>query len=188
MALEGATMERIVERLKLEPSDPDSYEAVKAERPCFELGDLNNGWLLLMHRMKDDGVVLAPEQQLELSREWRVVACDEESHAGFSASGEWRDGKRVWTLVHEHDADNALQVLGEPPAEVSALLRAQRPAEVEEDEDNDAYEVPLKAARLLVGYGVGHADSADIELRFYVGPQKAQAAAPPPHKPWWRFW
>lgn len=181
-ALQGATVEQVAARLTLERAGTEETEG-----PCFEVGQLTNGWVLVMHRFEENGLVAAPKLLEELSREWRTVACDEESHVGLSASGEWQDGARVWTLVHDNEAgDRPLMQEGEAPAEVRALLSA---AATRGDDDGDTYELPLEAARSIVGYGLEHPDSRDVELALYVGPRRvpaaARGAAP---KPWWRFW
>jgi hypothetical protein len=46
-------------------------------------------------RLEGDGVVAARVPLEVLSRTWRVIGCDEESHVMYSASSEWQRGREV---------------------------------------------------------------------------------------------
>src|ERR1700759_2502418 len=58
----------------------------------------------------------------ELSKLCEIQTCAIEEHAMFSAASFWKDGRKIWELMHESDQGiEHLAVEGEPPSSFTAI-------------------------------------------------------------------
>ena len=92
-----------------------------------------------------------------LSRMQDVIVCEVEEHVMYSSAALWRNGARLWKIVHESDQGiYHLAVEGEPPAAFAAVQAeyvAKQDGEGGEDAEVDfIFEVPLRIARDIVGF------------------------------------
>ena len=92
VAIQGGKLDEVARTLGL--VQLASEQVARAELR-FQAAALDSGWLLLVQRMEGDGVVAGHAPLEALSRMWRVVGCDEESHMMYSAASEWHQGLDV---------------------------------------------------------------------------------------------
>jgi hypothetical protein len=186
IAVAGADLEKVAQQLGLAPL-PDRAQTPAMPDALYEAAVLESGWILLVKRLENNGVVAEPAPLAALSHGWRVIGCDEESHVMYSASSEWRKGREAWAIVHasERAADH-LDVRGEPPPEWATIrdeLRNEQATAEEEGSNVDyVYEIPLVVAERVVGYRTDSEDSDD--LRFVALGRRLGRS----QKPWWKLW
>ncbi len=190
IAVEGATLEQVARDLHLTPASADPTEA-PGEDNEYQAAMLPTGWVLLVCRMKRNGVVADPEVLKELSSSHRIVGCDEESHVMYSASCEWRAGRELWSVIHSsEEAATHLAARGDLPTGWPATRdegMAVQAEAVKAGEDVDyVYEIPLAVAKQVVGYRLESDDDDDLEYVTLVA--ASPQTAPRQSKPWWRFW
>lgn len=183
VAVQGATIEQVARNLGLAPA-PSDYVYNDSER-CYTASVFGSGWVLLMFRLEDDGVVAERALLQKLSRDHRVVGCDEESHVMYSASSEWREGREVWAVIH--DPEQALDHLvtrGDLPPGWTGVRDEWTAKHVEAAKTEVGvdylYEIPLEVAKLVVGYRLDYDDDDDG--------QESVTLVSAPSKPWWKFW
>ena len=92
-----------------------------------------------------------------LSRSREVVCCFVEDHVMVSWASGWREGKKVWSVVHDCEKGRFhLDVKGEAPAELKGiadrLIAEQLAAGGEKADVDHVYEVPAELAKELTGY------------------------------------
>jgi hypothetical protein len=190
IAVEGASLDQVTRELGLSLASSDS--AGPTGDGGYEVAVLPTGWVLLVRRMERNGVVADPVVLRNLSRLWRVVGCDEETHVMHSASSEWRKGGEVWALVHSSEEAAAhLGVRGEPPADWQKtrdkFLAKHAAAEAAKKNVDYVFEIPLVVADLVVGYRLDSDEAEGLEFVSFV-PVPPPQQTPPSAKPWWRFW
>jgi hypothetical protein len=92
-----------------------------------------------------------------LSRPGEVVCCFVEDHVMVSWASGWREGKKVWSVVHDCEKGRFhLDIKGEAPAELKSIaerLIAEQHADGGEKADVDhVYDVPAELAKEFTGY------------------------------------
>jgi hypothetical protein len=187
LAFHGIDRARVLERLRLAPNG--QVRDIPNRR---EIGvrDLPSQWTLVFFGDLEPSA--ASENSLErCSSGCRIVAGHLEEHVMFSAAEEWRDGKRLWRIEHEGDADTLdVTVTGSPPENFEDLKRhyfaAQEAEGSREAEVDHIFDIPLALASSIVGYKHDESPMATFEL---VEHPKSESAAPiTAAKPWWRLW
>ncbi len=188
IAAHGATLDELASRLDLErSSDSSSGDAI-----AYEAVILANGWIIFVHRMVENGVVAQPKLLADLSREWRVVGCDEESHVMYSAASEWLDGRETWAAFHSsEEAADHFELRGAPPPESNGVrdeFLAKHAAASAAGENVDyVYEIPLVLAHRAVGFRVDVIENDDLD--FVALKARSRPASPSGRsKPWWKVW
>lgn len=85
-----------------------------------------NDWYFLFGNGND--FMSAPTLAQPLSIGSEVVVCFVESHVMVSSAAGFRDGKRIWSVVHDtqHRGAAHLEATGAPPAAWPAILRTAR--------------------------------------------------------------
>ena len=158
MAVKGAPRETVFDRLDLE----DTGEAVEAYGAPASWVELPNGWLIIM--VRNMSFVTAKELQAA-SEGGRAVGCAFEEHVMYSAAWEFRDGRQIWSIVHEPNRGGIghLDCAGDLPAEFTGI-RDKAIAEQAADSGEDArtdfiFDVPLDTARAVCGFH--HVDTVD---------------------------
>jgi hypothetical protein len=114
---------------------------------------LPTGWYVIQFdrtEMKDRALA-------RLSRSGEVVCCFVEDHVMVSWASGWREGKKVWSAVHDCEKGRFhLDIKGEAPAELKSIaerLIAKQHADGGEKADVDhVYDVPAELAKEFTGY------------------------------------
>jgi hypothetical protein len=114
---------------------------------------LPTGWYVLQF----DRSELKDRVLSNLSRSGEVVCCFVEDHVMVSWASGWRDGNKVWSVVHDCEKGRFhLAIIGEAPPELKGiaerLTAEQRAAGGEKADVDYVYEVPAELAKELTGY------------------------------------
>ncbi len=127
--------------------------------PSVRGATLPEGWYLVLLNDVVHRLIKSRKIIKRLSRGCEVIACQVEEHDMYSGCFGLRDGKLVWSVVHNpQKADDHLGVWGELPAaldEIEArMLKEQdeaqaRPGAVEVDY---IFDIPLELAASFCGY------------------------------------
>lgn len=145
---------------------------------------LPEGWHLVVVRRGEH--LLGDALLREVSAGTRAVACFLEEHVMYSASVEWADGRKIWSVVHDSEkACGHLAFDGTPPSELSAIRSRLQSAQDEEDdvdpEVDHLFDIPIDLAKALTGFrhderlsGVGRQ------------PFEVLAAHGGATRPWWK--
>ncbi|HEY6909327.1 MAG TPA: hypothetical protein VI356_08160 [Myxococcales bacterium] len=182
IAIQGASLEEIERELDVVPVRGDAGKIAHGDIAC-EAAVLAGGWVLVVEPMKRNGNVADARRLARLSRNRRLVACDEESHVMYSGASEWRDGSEVWAVVHaSEEASDDLEVRGTPIDGWERIRDELVAAQAQDGEVDYIYEIPLVIAQRVVGFRTGE-DGLDAE--FVALTRRGQRAS---GKPWWKFW
>jgi hypothetical protein len=92
-----------------------------------------------------------------LSSGCEVVGCSVEEHVMVSTAVRWKDGQKIWQVIHDAQKDiEHLDVKGEPPLEFSAIrdrLKSQQQAAGGKKSDTDyIFDIPVDLAEVIIGY------------------------------------
>ena len=92
-----------------------------------------------------------------LSRSGEVVCCFVEDHVMVSWASGWRNGNKVWSVVHDCEKGPFhLDIKGEAPAELKGiaerLIAKQHAAGGEKADVDHVYDVPAELAKGLTGF------------------------------------
>jgi hypothetical protein len=114
---------------------------------------LPTGWYVVQFNRTE----LEDRELARLSQAGEVVSCFVEDHVMVSWASGWREGKKIWSVVHDCEKGRFhLDVKGEAPAElkgISERIIAEQQAAVGEKADVDhIYDVPAELAKVLTGY------------------------------------
>jgi len=127
--------------------------------PTVRGAALPNGWYLVLlddvvHRLIKSRAVTD-----RLSRGCEVVGCQVEEHAMYSACFGWRDGKLIWSVVHDaRKAGDHLGGWGELPAaldeiEARTLKRQEEERQHQRSVEVDyVFDIPIELAASFCGY------------------------------------
>ena len=180
IAVQASSFDEVAQALSLV-----RVESVPAGNPRdvhYEVFRFDRIWLLLVTRMRGNGIVAAPEPLATLSRISRVVACDEESHVMYSAAAEWREGRERWAIVHaSEEGPEHLEVRGDAPAGWETTRDEMIVKQQAEEGVDYVYEVPLLMAKRVVGYRMETED--DDRLEPVAVTRRAGAG-----RSWWKLW
>jgi hypothetical protein len=160
IAVRGMDRAQVAERLGLEETgrEAEGWDAFLA------LGDMGNGWVIV--RCQDFDY---PTRELmaPLSAGAEALSCQVEEHVMVSIARGFRDGRQVWSAIHEPDQGiDSLVVEGTPPPELAAIeqrLRAQQDAEGSEESSVDFM---FDAAPEIVAALAGYRDDEDQGVAF----------------------
>lgn len=150
IGIRGLSREEILLRLEMIDTghldDGDSAELALAETKA--------GWIVIQCRDFD---FPTPKLLARLSQGAEAISAQMEEHVMYSAGRGFRDGRQIWSVVHNPDHGiSSLVVDGEPPAALAAIaerLRKKQTAEGGEDADVDFI---FDAAPELVGRLCGY--------------------------------
>lgn len=113
--------------------------------------DLPTGWYLVLGNRCD----LSETQPLaELSSCGEVVTCFVEEHVMYSSASYWRDGRRVWSIMHDLQRGAAhLETEGTlPPAFAPVRDRLSAELAGKQDRVDYIFDVPVEVAKALTGF------------------------------------
>ncbi len=150
---------------------------------------LPTNWFLLVARGSDNRF-LQPKTLGLLSSHFPVIACSIEEHVMFSSAAYWSGGNQVWRV--EHVGENRpthLQTAGILPPGfeqmAAELMQAQVAAGGEKADVDHYFDIPLNAAKEVIGFK----HDEDIPGVDYEGFEVLRPTSPSADgKPWWRFW
>ncbi len=114
---------------------------------------LPRGWyVVLFNRREMEDRVLA-----HLSRSGEIVSCFVEDHVMVSWASGWREGNKVWSVVHDCEKGRFhLDIKGPAPAELKSiadrLIAEQQTAGGEKADVDHVYDAPAELAKALTGY------------------------------------
>lgn len=122
----------------------------------ISMARLPSGWRVVWYN-EYDCPFLQQEDLGSLSADKDVLLCMVEEHVMASSSELWSRGTRKWWLSHEgEDGPHGLETDGELPESFPAIreeMEKQQRDEGGDEADVDyIFEIPLKVARLLVGF------------------------------------
>lgn len=91
-----------------------------------------------------------------------------------SKSAGWKDGKEIWSVMHNPDEGLFhLEIQGDPPAALAAIReRITQKQEMEGDSCDCTIEIPMALAAAITGYD--HENDDDVEFDTYVKPTLIQ--------------
>ena len=147
LAIRGKSREQVHRDLGI---DSTGVYDESPEAP-FTGARLQNNWYLLL---RNRGVFSDARIMELLSIKGEVIYCSIEEHVMVSEASGWRDGRKIWSVVHEaQKASGHLKITGEPPPEF-ALIRERLQAEQATGEGGVDYifDVPIEVARAISGY------------------------------------
>jgi hypothetical protein len=114
---------------------------------------LPTGWYVVQFDRSE-----VEERELErLSRSGEVICCFVEDHVMVSWASGWREGKKVWSVVHDCEKGRFhLGIKGEAPASLKGiaerLVAEQQAAGGEKADVDHVYDAPAEIAKELTGY------------------------------------
>ena len=118
--------------------------------------ELPGGWYLIVSN--HDGLQLTKDAVLRrLSQVGEVVMCLVEEHVMCSFAAGWREGRSVWSVLHDAQAGiEHLDVTGELPAPFGCIrdrLQAEQAAAGGKNAGVDyIFDIPVQLAHTLTGY------------------------------------
>jgi hypothetical protein len=123
------------------------------EIPAADLSavEMPNGWYLIVSNHSDQVGSDAALQRLSSSG-CELVTCFIEEHVMVSKATGWKDGRRIWLVMHDAQINlQHLDIQGEPPQGFAAirekLLAMQTPQSCDY-----IFDVPVETARSIIGY------------------------------------
>ena len=113
--------------------------------------EMPNGWYLIVANRSDEFISDVAMQRLS-SGNCELVTCSVEEHVMVSSATGWKNGLRVWSVLHDAQKDlRHLDIQGEPPTEFIAI-RDGLLAQKEPENCDYIFDIPVETARSLTGY------------------------------------
>src|SRR5215204_1618082 len=118
-------------------------------------GPIPSGWhLFLMNRQER---LVADALLADISKPGDAVGCFIEEHAMYSAAVHWRQGAKVWSIVHDSDKGIMhLDVAGDVPEALSVARArcdaAQRLDHAGDPEVDHMFDIPVDVAQAVTGF------------------------------------
>lgn len=191
LAIKGKTPEALTGEIGLTPTG----EMTEYGESLFTGRMLPNGWFLLVINECEHEFV-KPNSLGSLSKGCEVIASSIEEHVMFCSSELWQDGTQVWRI--EHDAQKNIDHVaasGNLPLDYTSIEREhseeQRRAGGEEADVDYFFEIPLHAAKNIVGFKHDEAglDDESFEVfEFTAIPSRRESIGKYRKKPWWKLW
>jgi len=177
VAVRGKTREEIHQALAI--SATGVYEEFP-ESPCTGAVLADGSYLVV----KDCGLYEDHKQLSKLSVKGEVIACFVHEGIMVSQAAEWRNGKKIWSVVHNSQkALGHLEAQGKLPPDYPALreqLEAKQAARV--GGPDYIFDIPVELAKSLTGYR----HDADVITADEKGFEVLEIAEPPPKQSWFQ--
>ena len=114
---------------------------------------LPTGWYVVQFNRSE----MEDRELAHLSRSGEVVCCFVEDHVMVSWASGWREGNKVWSVVHDCEKGRFhLDIKGEAPSGLKViaerLIAKQHAAGGEKADVDHVYDVPAELAKELTGY------------------------------------
>jgi len=123
----------------------------------------------------------------QLSMNAEVIAWEVEEHVMVSSATAWKNGQKLWSVVHDSNYDVMhLEVTGEPPemlTQIKQKLFDQQKAAGKKADVDYIIEVPLELAGVLTGFyhdRLSDTDEPRFEILQKINAQPAIAPKNPP--------
>jgi hypothetical protein len=115
--------------------------------------ELPTGWYVVQFNRTE----MEDRELARLSRSGEVVYCFVEDHVMVSWASGWREGNKVWSVLHDCEKGLFhLDIKGEAPAELKGiaerLIAEQQAAGGEKADVDHVYDAPAELAKKLTGY------------------------------------
>ena len=159
VAVQGLSAERAMEALGMEVSEVLAPQDIPDWRRITVMGQFKDDWLLVLSADAED----AFEGKLSrLTILGPAIACSVYESVMFSEARFYVGGEQSWRVVHDPEKGesvSALEVTGNIPVELEAIIRkarAEQDAEDGEESDVDLmFEIPSDLSKLVCGYKPG---------------------------------
>jgi hypothetical protein len=180
-AVRGKGRDAVLAELELRPAGEKTDSPSRGEPFCG--GELADGWFIVLASASEhdgrcflDETAKAEPFLASLSRGCEVVACFVEEHVMCIRAAAWREGRRLWNVIHDAQVgSDHLEVEGQPPGVLASITKA---ASSEQNSDPDGpdylFEVPGELAKAVCGF---KHDEGDYEFDV-LEPTRTTAAAP----------
>lgn len=182
VAVAGIGRDEVLARLGLEDSGAPADLGQRGLKACAHLP---NGWVLLLY---DESGVFRDAELAALSRGARLISAYGSDIIMFSGASGWADGVRQWAIDHNPERGlSDLNIEGDAPPELAAILAQARAAQAEEGGDEADVDVVFDVPKDLVGVLCGwrpdqYSDDWD-EIEF-TRLRRAGEPDPPPKRSW----
>ena len=191
LAVKGKSPEAITQELELTPTG----EMTDYGESLFTGRALSSGWFLLVINQCEHDFV-KQKSLSSLSGKCEVIACSIEEHVMFCSSELWRNGVQIWRI--EHDAQKSIEHIshsGSMPDGYSAIEKAfseeQKKAGGKKANTDYFFEIPLQAAKSVVGFKHDESNPDDDGFKVFSGPSHLShesLGSAQGMKPWWMLW
>jgi hypothetical protein len=166
IGIRGLPKSDILERLDVR----DSGRADDGHSAKLAAADLKDGWVVIRSRNFN---FPNPRRLALLSQGAELVSAQIEEHVMVSAAHGFREGRQIWSIVHDPGKGlYSLVVEGEPPAQFSSLSerrRREQDAAGGEDADVDMiFDIVPELASMICGY---RPDQAELPAFTELEPQ-----------------
>lgn len=191
IAVRGGDPDSVLSELALVRTG-EFWEMPEEDWSC---ASLPNGWFVVFSARHCEPSRFNAASLARLSAQCELVASAVEEHVMFSSASYWKDGKNLWSVVH--DAQRSIYHIaakGELPtsfASIEGNARASQDAEGGTEADVDRmFDVPLNVGAELTGFRHDQDISDPVESPFEIlhTPDSQKAAGPATKKPWWKVW
>ena len=195
IAVKDCSAETLLEQFDLERNG----DVCEPFNPPCSVKQLANGWTILALQGCEHKF-LGAERVKPLSQGRELVSCWLEEHVMISAAEGWRDGRKLWRVVHDGEEElGDMEIDGDPPAAFVKILRCARERQARDDAEVQAnanelgqarlrlmqvdylFDVPAQLTRSRTGF------AHDKRLPIAAGFQTAVARARTPKRRW-LFW
>lgn len=191
LAVKGKSPDVVAQALGLTPTGETAIDG----ESLFIGRSLSSGWfLLVIHQFGHPFV--NPPFPASLSDNCDLVTCSIEEHVMFCRSERWQNGINIWHI--EHDAQQGFDHLnraGNLPDGYFAIEREfaeeQKKAGGNKADTDYFFEIPLKTAKLLVGFKHDESSAGDEDFEIFNGPppsSSAGSASVRRRRSWWKLW
>ncbi|MES2341531.1 MAG: hypothetical protein V4597_07625 [Pseudomonadota bacterium] len=182
VAVEGIGKDEALGRLGLEDSGDPAEFWQRRVQTCAELP---NGQVLLARGEVD---AFTAAELAALSRDSRLLSAYCSETVMFSGAAGWAEGVRRWAIDHDPERGlSDLNVEGDAPPELTAILAAARAAQAEEGGDEAdvdvVFDVPKDLVGALCGWCPDEDNAAWGEIEF-TRLRRVGEPDPPPRRSW----
>lgn len=154
-------------------------------------GTLKGGWTICVLSDWDERLV-QPALLEAISKNATIVACLIDEASMICASECWKDGRRLWHVLHDPQTGdvNHLEITGtDIPEEVTAYRHNAIVERKSDSEIDFMFDVPMLLARDLTGFK--HDEAMPDEAKFFeikLNTPSRPSSGWPASKPWWKLW
>jgi len=152
LAVKGKPPQAVRDQLGFRPTG-EQEEIPEADLTGVEMP---GGWYLLVSNRSEQ--VASDEAMQRLSSSGgELVTCFVEEHVMFSSATSWKDGHRIWSVIHNaQERRDHLDTQGNLPPAFSSILADLRSKQQEADANKRGvdfiFDAPVALAQSVVGY------------------------------------
>lgn len=173
LATRGKAPDEVLQQLSLNPTG----EFEEVPEASFSRCELRDDWHLVW---ANNSAYLRDRTLRTLSQSCELVACHFNETVMACGASEWRNGKKIWSVEHDCQSGSAhLDVRGEPPEGFSRLRDKLLQKQLNDDNCDYVFDVPIELARQRVGFRY---DMCDDSRSFEILASQNRPAIR------WKFW